>query len=261
MKETTPKAGQLPPSIQLAWGRRADPSRGPKRALSLDQVVAAGVAAAQADGLAALSMSRIATELGVATMTLYRYVASKDELLELMVDAALGRPPRPHADEDWRAGLTRWAKGVRAAYTKNPWALRVPITGPPLGPNNVRWLEVALRTLTNAPLAEADKISIVLLLSGFVRNEVTLTTDVAAAVASTLAGGAMPLSYGTALRALTDATHFPAVHTVIASGAFDDDDGGDLSQQFDFGLSCILDGVAALMGRAAVPNGDGTAPR
>jgi AcrR family transcriptional regulator len=255
MREETQDATQLPPSIELAWGLRADPSRGPKRGLSLDQVVSAGIAAAQADGLAALSMGRIATELGVATMTLYRYVASKDELLELMVDAALGRPPRPQAEDDWRAGLTRWAKGVRAAYTKNPWALRVPITGPPLGPNNVRWLEVALRSLSGAPLAEEDKISIVLLLSGFVRNEVTLTTDVATAVATATTGGAVPVGYGAALRTLTDAVHFPAVHAVIVSGAFDDDDGGDLSQEFDFGLSCILDGVAALIDRVVEGNG------
>jgi AcrR family transcriptional regulator len=254
MKEEMQEAAQLPASIELAWGLRADPSRGPKRGLSLDQVVAAGIAAAQADGLSALSMARIATELGVATMTLYRYVASKDELLELMVDAALGRPPRVQANDDWRAGLTRWAKGVRAAYSRNPWALHVPITGPPLGPNNVRWLEAALRTLTGAPLAEEDKVSIVLLLSGFVRNEVTLTSDVAAAVAIAATGGAVPASYGTALRTLTDAAHFPAVHTVIASGAFDDDVGGALSQEFDFGLSCILDGVAALIDRAAARN-------
>ena len=251
MTKQTQDATTLPPSIELAWGLRASPSRGPKRGLSLDQVVAAGIAVAQADGLGALSMGRIAVELGVATMTLYRYVASKDELLELMVDAALGRPPRPKADDDWRGGLTRWAKGVRTAYRKNPWALRVPITGPPLGPNNVRWLEAALRSLAGAPLAEADKVSIVLLLSGFVRNEVTLTIDVAAAVAAAAASGPMPVSYGAALRTLTDAAHFPAVHRVIGSGAFDDGDGGDLGQEFDFGLSCILDGVAALIERLA----------
>ena len=75
----------------------------------------------------------------------------------------------------------------------------------------------------------------------------------AAAVATAATGGEVPVSYGAALRTLTDAAHFPAVHAVIVSGAFDDD-AGDLSQEFDFGLSCILDGVAARIDRVAEGN-------
>ena len=97
------------------------------------------------EGIGALSMTRVAAELGVGTMSLYRYVAAKDELLTLMVDGALGAPPPAPPGEDWRAGLSRWAVGVRAAYQRHPWALRVPISAPPLGPNNVAWLENALR--------------------------------------------------------------------------------------------------------------------
>ena len=117
-------------------------------------------------------MARIAKELGVGTMSLYRYVASKDELLTTMVDTALGAPPPPAAGEDWRAGLTRWAVGVRTAYRGNPWSLRVPISGPPLGPNNVAWLDNALAAMAGTPLSEQEKLSCVLLVSGFVRNDV-----------------------------------------------------------------------------------------
>ena len=85
------------------------------------------------------------------------------------------------AGEDWRAGLARWAVGVREAYRRHPWALKIPIGAPPLGPNNVAWLENALRALARTPLSEDQKLSSVLLLSGFVRNEATLTADFAAA--------------------------------------------------------------------------------
>ena len=92
--------------------------------------MAAGIKVALTEGIGALSMARVAGELGVGTMSLYRYVAAKDELLTLMVDTALGPPPPARAgDEDWRAGLTRWAVGVRDAYRRHPWSLRVPISG------------------------------------------------------------------------------------------------------------------------------------
>src|SRR6185312_2685134 len=107
---------ELPPSIALAWGLRDRPSKGPKRALTLDAIVAAGVEVASSDGLAAVSMARVASEVGASTMSLYRYVASKEELLGMMVDAAYGRPPEldPRAS-GWRDGLTRFAEAERAA--------------------------------------------------------------------------------------------------------------------------------------------------
>ena len=137
---------------------------------------------ALSDGLDSLSMARVASEVGVGTMSLYRYVSAKDELLTLMVDAALGPPHDPEWPRgDWRAGLTRWAVGLREAYRRHPWSLKVPITAPPLGPNNVAWLDAALDALSETPLSEQQKLSTVLLISGFVRNESTLTADFAAA--------------------------------------------------------------------------------
>jgi AcrR family transcriptional regulator len=232
---------ELPPSIELAWGLREVGSRGPRRALKLEQIVAAGIAVAQGEGVGALSMARIAKELGVGTMSLYRYVAAKDELLTIMVDTVLGAPPPPAPREDWRAGLTRWAVALRTGYHHHPWALRVPISGPPLGPNNVAWLANALDALAGTPLSEQEKLSTVLLVSGFVRNEATLTADFAAA-----SGGeqVMP-GYGRLLARLTSAEQFPSLHEAIASGALDDPD--DIDGEFNFGLERILDGVAELM--------------
>ncbi len=234
----------IPPSIELAWGRRRRPTRGPKPGLTLDRIVAAGIEVARTEGVGALSMTRVAAELGVGTMSLYRYVASKDELLTLMVDSAVGTPPPAPTDEDWRAGLTRWAVGVRGAYQRHPWALRVPISAPPLGPNNVAWLENALRALRGTPLSEQHKLSTVLLVSGFVRNDVTLDLDLAAG-----AGGqqVMP-TYARMLGALIEGGDFPALADAVASGALEDED--DPDSEFEFGLARILDGVAALIARA-----------
>jgi AcrR family transcriptional regulator len=239
----------LPPSIELAWGLRSHGSRGPKRGLSLEAIVAAGIAVAAADGIEAVSMKRVALELGVGTMSLYRYVVSKDELLTLMVDTALGPPPEP-APGGWREGLTQWALGVRDAYRLHPWCLKVPITAPPLGPNNVAWMETALAAMGNTPLTEPQKLSTLMLLSGFVRNASTLTADLAAGAAERPAN----MTYGRILSKLIDPARFPAVHQAIAGGSLDDED-EDFEFDFQFGLERILDGVERL-----IEQGDGVRP-
>ncbi|MFZ0041581.1 MAG: TetR/AcrR family transcriptional regulator [Solirubrobacteraceae bacterium] len=231
----------IPASIQLAWGRREPGSRGPKRGLTLQTIVTAGIKVALTEGVGSLSMARIAAELGVGTMSLYRYVAAKDDLLALMVDAALGQPPAATSGEDWRGGLRRWAEGVRDAYRRHPWSLRVPITGPPLGPNNVAWLENALTALAQTPLSEQEKLSSVLLVSGFVRNEETLVADLRAGNA---AEPVMP-NYGTLVGKLLGPDSHPALQRAIASGVLDDDD--DIEVEFEFGIERILDGIAALV--------------
>src|SRR5215469_5805920 len=95
MSNTNPMSDdeQLPPAIELAWGRRRRATRGPKPGLTLERIVAAGIKVAMTEGIGALSMTRVAAELGVGTMSLYRYISAKDELLTLMVDSALGSPP------------------------------------------------------------------------------------------------------------------------------------------------------------------------
>jgi AcrR family transcriptional regulator len=239
--DSTPPS--FPPVFELAWGKRDRPTKGPKRALSLERIVKAGITVADTEGLEAVSMARVAREVGASTMSLYRYVASKDELLTLMVDEGLGPPPaQSEFGPDWRSGLTRWAVLVREAYNGGLWALRVPISAPPLGPNNVRWLEAALGCLESAPLSEAHKLSTVLLISGFVRNEATLSADIQAAVS---ADPDAAFNYGTALSQLIDPNSFPAIQRALAAGIFDDND--ELEGEFEFGLVRILDGIEVLM--------------
>ena len=217
-------------------------ARGPKRGLTLDRIVSAGIKVALTDGIGSLSMARVASELGVGTMSLYRYVTAKDELLLLMVDAALGTPPPPQPGEDWRAGLRRWALGVWAAYRRHPWSLRVPISAPPLRPQQrrlagqrawPRWPTHRCPSRRSSPA--------VLLVSGFVRNVATLIADLLAGAA----GETVMPGYGTLLTRLTTAEQFPALHRAIASGALDDDD--DIEVELEFGLERILDGIAVLI--------------
>jgi len=235
----------LPASIEAAWGLRERTKKGPRPGLSLDGIVDAGVRIAAAEGIAGVSMSRVAAKLGTSAMSLYRYVAAKDELLALMVDAAIGPPPAmPAPDEEWREGLSRWAWAHHDGLRRHPWVLRIPITGPPSTPNEVAWVENGLRCLAGTGLAEGEKMSVILLLSGFVRNEATLVTDLGAAAAA--AGGAeiMP-AWSSQLRLLTDADRFPALHRALASGVFDQDDEPD--DEFVFGLERVLDGIDALV--------------
>ncbi len=239
-------ASGLPASLELAWGLRERPHKGPKRALSLERIVAAAVALASAEGLGAVSMSRVASELGAATMSLYRYVAAKDELLALMVDAAGGVPPEPEPGEDWRAGLSRWAWGYRARLREHPWMLRIPISGPPATPNQIRWLEDALRSMADTGLNAADKLSVVLLLSGYIRNEAALNVEL---TASYVATGADPdeamASYVRLLLHVTSPERFPHLHAVLRTGELNKADEPD--DEFIFGLDRVLDGVAVLV--------------
>lgn len=98
-----PAAEAISSVLRLAWALGDVGSRGPKRGLTLERIVTAGIRVAHTERVGALSMAQIAGELGVGTMSLYRYVAAKDELLNLMVDTALGAPPLLAPGEDWRA--------------------------------------------------------------------------------------------------------------------------------------------------------------
>jgi len=241
---------ELPASFEAAWGRGARPSKGPKPGLSLKRIVHAAVDVASAEGLSAVSMSRIASELGAAPMSLYRYLAAKDELLALMVDAAFETlPSAPVPNEAWRAGLSRWAREHLGVLRRYPWVVRIPITGPPVTPNRVLWFERGLACLGGTSLSENEKISVLLLVNGFVRNDALLTSDLRIAAGATGSAVEIP-SYGRLLSGLVDPQRFPALSGAIAAGAFNGPD--DPDAEFNFGLGRILDGVTALLAKAAL---------
>ncbi|MBD0712437.1 TetR family transcriptional regulator [Streptomyces sp. CBMA291] len=238
--------------MEAAWGLRERPSKGPKPGLTLDRIVDTAVTLASAEGLAAVSMGRVAKELGVSTMSLYRYVSAKNELYVLMQEAAIGAPPALAAPgAGWRAGIEAWAWALREVYHRNLWTLRLPVSGPPATPHMVAWWEKALASLGGTGLDEGSKTSVILLVSGFVRNDALVLADLDAVLAA--AGGDQRdvlVRYGRTLRRLADPERYPEVARLLDSGAMDTPD--EPETEFRFGLARILDGVAVLVeGRAS----------
>jgi AcrR family transcriptional regulator len=252
----------LPPSLALVWGLRERPRRGPKPGLTLDQIVAAAMELADAEGLAAVSMSRVAEKLGFTTMSLYRYVSGKDELLMLMVEAAAAAPiPEPGPVTDWRTGMQQFARYQRDLFGRHPWVTQIPLSGPPITPNQIGMMEYALGCLADSGLDEGERVQVLSLVSLYVRNQARLEYDIAQAYAAALAaarasggdelqigpsayGQSGPATYGEVLRRLVDPAKYPALTAVIESGAFDDSHTVS-DDDFEFGLQRILDGVAA----------------
>ncbi|MEW2385238.1 TetR/AcrR family transcriptional regulator C-terminal domain-containing protein [Micromonospora sp. NPDC047707] len=237
----------LPDSVAAAWGLQERPGKGPRRSLTLERVVAAAVRVAETDGLAAVSMSRVAGELGVATMSLYRYVSTKNDLVDLMVDAAYGEPPSPRgSDEGWRPALARWAEANVAAIRRRPWLRHVPISGPPIRPNQVHWMEQGLGTLRGTGLRPTERLSTVLLVSGYARTWATLTVDLAEAAARSGVGpDEANTRYWQHLELLTRTGTFPAVRELLTEWAQEEDE--EFDAEWEFGLNRILDGVDALV--------------
>jgi len=131
------------------WTRREPGAR--RASLSREEIAAAAVALADAEGVEAVSMRRIAAELGVGTMTLYHYVKTKEELMTLVTDLVMGEVVLP-ADEalpdDWRDALTVVARRSKAAFDRHPWMLDV-VDEPGLGPNSVRHFDQSLAAVAH----------------------------------------------------------------------------------------------------------------
>jgi AcrR family transcriptional regulator len=233
----------LPASFELAWGVRDRPVKGPRRGLSLEQVVAAGVHVANTEGIGGVSMGRVAKELGASAMSLYRYVASKDELLTLMIDGAFGQVEIGEPGEGWRERLRRWAEVELVCYRRFPWVPRIPVSGAPIMPNQLRFMERGLRGLGETRLAEHEKLSVIVLVTSFTRSYALLSSDLAAA------DDVVAPDYGALIRRLTTPEEFPALHAVVDAGTFDDESLDDPDHDFHFGLERVLDGVEALVRR------------
>ena len=223
----------LPRGIALAWGVAANPQRGPKRELSLEGIVEVAVQLADRDGLGAVSMASVASALGFTTMSLYRYVSAKDDLILLMQELGLGLPPLSISEApDWREGLARWYRAMLDIYAEHPWLLDIPIDSEPNTPNNLAWLDAGLSVLVETPLPQVARVSALLLLSGHSRW--------AAQVIRNHEGPDLPLA---TLAELITPEQFPFLAPAIAGGAFSDEQEG----AFDFGLLRILDGLGVNM--------------
>ncbi|MFE7508600.1 TetR/AcrR family transcriptional regulator [Promicromonospora sp. NPDC057488] len=172
--EQPPSTGQeheLPAVVQRLWGDTAPRRRGPKPALSAAQIVDAAMALADAEGLAAVSMARVAEAVGYTPMALYRHVSGKDELLILMSDAMASDLPDVPMEAGWRAGLEVWTRAQIELALTRPWMLDLPLSAAPPGPNRVRWMDQAFGVLREVDLPADEKLAIIGLLAQHVLGE------------------------------------------------------------------------------------------
>jgi AcrR family transcriptional regulator len=245
---------ELPRGVALAWGIAANPQRGPKRELSIERIVEAAVTIADAEGLGSVSMASVAASLGFTTMSLYRYVTSKDDLVLLMQEFGTGLPSAAIVDSpDWRTGLERWSREALEHYAAHPWLIDIPILGTPNTPNNLAWMDAALSLLRDTPLPIDEQIGALLLVSGQTRFEASVMRGYAISNKSMgLSDEERDLADAHIIANLVTAEQFPALYEAIQRGAF----GPGEDNPFEFGLSRVLDGIEHYIGTLDA----GTAP-
>jgi AcrR family transcriptional regulator len=240
----------LPPGLDLLWGRRERGKRGPRAGLSADAIVAAAIKVADAKGLEGVSMARVAEELGFTTMSLYRHVASKEELLQLMWNgAALGAEHLVIEGDGWRSRLRTWAIIQRDMIDRHPWITQMPMAAPPVAPNSLHFVERGLATLDETGLDDGDKLRIIGLLSSYTLSEARMANDAARAAEApqATADDSPPVPFESLLRELLDEQTYPRLYRIAwTPGA------ATVSERDEFlwGIDRILDGVAALIERA-----------
>jgi AcrR family transcriptional regulator len=233
--------GALPRALEVLW-REPGPTRR-SRGLNRERIVAAAIDIADADGLGALSMARLAERLGCGTMSLYRHVASKDELLVFMLSAAPAPPPARQRPQ-WRGALADWAGGLWEVYHRHPWILHAASAGPPADPGQLAWLESGLAALASTGLTERDKVSCVTSLLHYVRGAAAL------AIESAPETGHIDMAYfPELLRKVLDPKRFPAISAAVEGGAFDASAEDDTEMDFRTGLDRVLDGIDVLVRR------------
>lgn len=240
---------EVPRVLRLLWGLEEPSRRGPKPGLSLDAIATAAVQVADAEGLAGVSMSRVAGELGFSTMSLYRYVDSKDDLLLVMANAGYGSPRLRHGPRaGWRARLEEWAGAMRTRLSAHSWLLEIPVSEPPLAPNPLAWMEAGLQALSATPLREQEKLSAMLLTDTFVRGQTQLALQVDAAARRS---GSTPAEadarYARLLAALVTPESHPGLVGVLSSGSLEDGGEDFGGAEFAFGLKVVMDGIAGLV--------------
>ena len=249
----------LPPGLDLLWGRRERGKRGPRPGLSTDAIVEAAMRVADAEGLEGVSMARVAAELGFTTMSLYRHVSSKDELLQLMWNAsAIGAESLVLEGDTWRDKLRMWAVMQRDMLDQHPWVTQMPMAAPPLAPNSMHFVERGLAAFDGTGLPYAERMRVIGLLSSFTLSEARMANDAARAAAKAAEAGQAPdptlaFSYEALLRELIDEKTFPHLYQLGWSKEPGSLEFQDERAEFLAGLDIILDGVQVLIDRGAQP--------
>ncbi|MDX2967845.1 TetR/AcrR family transcriptional regulator [Kribbella solani] len=222
---------------ELLWGKQPVPSRGPKPAVTLAEIAEVAIRIADAEGLDAVSMQRIAGELPVTKMALYRYVPGKTELVAVMSDLAMGAPPE-RAELPWREALRTWAMDLYDGFTKHPWLLQSTIGRRLLGPNELAWIERGVAALAGTKLTGGEQLDSILVITSHVRNIAQQST--------TFPGHSTGLTEEDMQQALgailnSEADRFPHLTAAMRTSA------GSENQGLEFGLDRILDGLDLLI--------------
>lgn len=251
----------VPDFFRRLWRLPAAPHRrGRKSTLDVESVVNTAVRLADQGGLEAATLPKVAEELNVTAMSLYRHVGSKHELLQLMMDAASEPPstdpPSTGTDaSDWREGLRRWTHDLWSLYQDRPWLPRVPIHRAPSGPHQIAWLERGFSQLAHTDLDWSERLSALTLLSGFVRHSALLHHELEEGRESGRAQSESEREYGAALRHVVSVEQFPHTAAMLDSGALGNEPDRDGEPRHDFidGLDLILDGLAARIAATHAP--------
>lgn len=242
---------ELPEAVAIAWGLQEAPQRGPSRGTDHRAIVRAAIEVADAEGLGAVTMKRVASALGRTTMSLYRYVSGKDVLLWLMQDAVLAPEELPELDPDWTVALRQWTRALRRAYLRHPWSLDIPRsqTGV-LMPNSSALADRALGAMTTLEIPEQDKVAVLLAMSSYAASIATLERDL-------LDEGGVDLGPAarTRLASVLDPERLPHIGALMRAGDWvgTPEAAGELGldHELEFGLTLWIDGLLAQEAGAA----------
>jgi AcrR family transcriptional regulator len=222
---------------------------GPRPRLTVEAITRAAIELADAEGLAALSMRRVAERLGTAAMSLYTYVPGKAELLDLMLDAVCAETARPeHVPGGWRGRLEQVARENWALYRRHPWLVHIAPGRPVLGPGTIAKYDYELRAVDGVGLGDLD--AVLTLVLGHVSGTARGLVDAAQAERRT---GMTDLQWWEAhaplLEKVFDAERFPIAARVGETAGAALEAAYDPEHAFEFGLKRVLDGIGALIER------------
>jgi AcrR family transcriptional regulator len=186
-------------------------------------------------------MQRLARDVGLTTMALYRYFPGKADVVAMMIDSAAYMPPRiGRPSLSWNTRLKEWARRCLAIYQDHPWFLEATTTRQsPMGPNELAWMETALIMLAESGLGPKERHHAFLAIIGLVRGHATFQQI------RRSSGAGKQWARELAQMLQSEANRRPILLEALRSGAFSE----RVEGAFDFGLACILDGICARVTR------------
>ncbi|WP_372786067.1 TetR/AcrR family transcriptional regulator [Phenylobacterium sp.] len=234
----------------MLWGLAGTGRRGPKPRHSVDEVVQAAIALADAEGLAALSIRRVAETLGLSPMSLYTYVPSKAELVDLMLDRVAGEADDLGPAVGWRPKLEQLARQGWARAQRHPWIIQVGVHRPPLGPRVLARVEATLQAIDGLGLDELEMDLLTTLIGDYVRGAVRAALE-AREVEQT--SGISDEQWWALneelLKGLVEPDRYPTTVRVGQAYKAAREVGPDHMRSFEFGLQRVLDGIEVFIDR------------